>query len=88
MNNRKTETLNNYTRKQKQNKIIKQNLVITNLLFFCLSVCLFVCLFWGGHLTELTVCSSVEFGVEKGIVININSYEELAVMTDIMKELR
>ena len=46
--------------------------------------CLFV--FWWG-LTEITF-SSVEFGLEKGIIININSYEELEVMTDIMKELR
>ena len=85
MNNRKTETLNN-TRKQKQNNKTKfgHDQFIT-----FLSVCLFVCLFvLGGHLTELTFCSSVEFGLEKGIVININSYEELAVMTDIMKELR
>ena len=58
---------------------------MTNLLLVCLSVCLFV--FWWG-LTEITFCSSVEFGLEKGIIININSYEELEVMTDIMKELR
>lgn len=58
---------------------------MTNLLLVCLSVCLFV-FCW--RLTEITFSSSVEFGLEKGIIININSYEELEVMTDIMKELR
>ena len=54
---------------------------MTNLLL----VCLFV--FWWG-LIEITLSCSVEFGLEKGIIININSYEELEVVTDIMKELR
>ena len=56
---------------------------MTNLLL----VCLFV--FWWGLIEiTLSLSCSVEFGLEKGIIININSYEELEVMTDIMKELR
>lgn len=56
---------------------------MTNLLFVCLSVCFLV-----GTDRNHSLSCSVEFGLEKGIIININSYEELEVMTDIMKELR
>lgn len=57
---------------------------MTNLLLICLFACFLVVTDRNHFLFNF----SVEFGLEKGIIININSYEELEVMTDIMKELR